>query len=1393
MKRTPPKPKLLAIQFLILTCLLWTASSVFGQSVFIWTNNAGGPLDIAAAVNWSPNGTPNPIDPNSTTAGAGDVMEWNGQTVGPVTPVCISADGAQGGASGANTGLKVYVSSNQTSVVEIYTTNATSPNIRCSDFTNDASGGGLILGDNTANTLSVVLGGVQGQIHNFQNGSVNPCFINPNVKIQYGGGGAHTLLFEGPGNWYCSNSLNNANGSSTVLTLAGPGTLYYYATNTPNAAPNATLGNPVTISGGDFVILNSTAFSSTLLGSRNIANNAMIEYNDAAGPAGSGTLSGNIPGTGAVRVDNGTLTLSGQNSYSGSNILAGGELIAGSPENFGNFGPLGNGGTISFFGGTLGHSANNGFDYSARFDTAASQAYRIDTGGAFVQYATPLGSTGGSLTKLGGGALTLAGGASYSGPTTVSGGKLTFQGIMSGTGNITVADGAELSVFNTGTQVSPGTLTLGSSGGSILDFSVVNSTTTAPLKAGTLVSAGTQVININSGTFVVGQNYPLLAWTSGSAPAVQLGLLNGFIGNLFTNGNSIELNIVATAFSWTGGADAFWNLSSVDWLQNGSPVMITNNAPAILDDTTTVTNVAMATLASPTVATFNNNTNPYAVASSGGNNLGGNAGLFVAGSGTVTLSGGANTYSGVTTLGGGTTIVSTVGNGGTLSDIGAAPSVASNIVFNGGALQYIGAGSTNNRLFTLNSFGGTIDNESTGVLNLNNPGVIGQNGGGPRLLTLTGINTAGDIFASALRDGSGATSLSKQGVGTWILTGTNSYSGVTTIANGVLQVGNGGTGNLGNSSVINNTGLVFSNSASSTVVGAINGPGAVTNAGTGTAILANNNGFTGGLYINSGTVQVGNGGPTGSLNNAGAMVDNGTLIFNSTGSFFYLGAGIITGTGNVIAAAGATRPIDANTYTGWTQINAGATFQPCQGNTGALASSAVTNNGTLLLVRQDTGIFIYPGPIVGTGVLIKDINNVNPGDVTLTGTNNYTGGTFINGGSLIVGDGNVSGSISSSNNIFFTNSIVGGADTRRSLVFNRADNITYTCKILGAPTTGAAGNLGLVAQLGSGVLTLSGANTYTGGTSVSNGTLVAFNSIGTGPVEDDTMLILSNAVTVSPLGNMSGAGTFVMGGSGLTTLGGANGAFSGTMIASNGTLGVVSSAGGTVDVNGGTLAPGGFKTVGVMSIGNSTVSPAVAGSLNINSGTVSLSLNKALAQSNSLVQMTVTNTLTTFVTNNDTSITTNVTVTSATGTITYVGGTVQLINVGPTLVSGDRFVLFSQPISGGDAIPITTLGGFTVINHIGDDGSVTVSTVAQPPAPSFLKKPTLLNGTNLVISATNNFGPGGSWDLLATNVLHSSLANWPVILSGHFDGNGSLTLTNPIGTNVDQFFDLRAP
>ncbi|MGA2502423.1 MAG: autotransporter-associated beta strand repeat-containing protein, partial [Tepidisphaeraceae bacterium] len=489
-----------------------------------------------------------------------------------------------------------------------------------------------------------------------------------------GGGTAYTLDFSGPGNWIANNYLRNDNGSGgTTITVEGPGTMTWTA--------NGYLGrdaiNAVNINGGTLIIGGAGLLEGQITPPI-IANLATLIV-DA--PSQTNNFQGTIGGTGLLQVNNGMLKLSGENVYTGNTILNGGEVVVNNTENAGGSGPLGVGGTISFAGGTLGFTVYDVFDYSPRFSTAAGQKYSIDTGGQSVLFTNGLTSSGGTLSKVGSGTLTLGGANTYSGNTTISSGKLVFQGSMTGAGSITVPDGTTLGVTGTNTQLTPGTLTLGTSAGATLEFNNVNSTATALIAAGTLSSAGTIIINVNSGTLTPGHSYPLLTWTSGPAPTVTLGVLNGFIGNLSFSGNKLLLNITATAYKWSGADNSSWDLTTANnWIQNGGPVIFANGGPALFDDTATGgTGVIISGVVQPTSVTVNTSTLSYTIFSSAGNDIGGSASLTKNGTSMLTLSGGGNTYTGVTTVSGGIVSVGTLANGGSASDLGAAANSAANL------------------------------------------------------------------------------------------------------------------------------------------------------------------------------------------------------------------------------------------------------------------------------------------------------------------------------------------------------------------------------------------------------------------------------------------------------------------------------------------------------------------------------------------------------------------------------------------------------------------------------------------------------------------------------------------------------------------------------------------
>jgi fibronectin-binding autotransporter adhesin len=1347
---------------IVFACTVFSTAA-FGQVTQVFDGHSLSILPLPAITNIDI--ATNYVGGVAPNAGAGDTAEFDGLLHGPLS---LGYNGNWQSGPGQS-GLNLYLTGNQTNSISIDNlTQATAPpNFAFNNITLDAGAGALTIGDDTF--LFNYAGRPGGAIHTLLNNSSNLVTIGAGFHMVAGSGSPFTFDFAGTGNFLIKTLLvtDNTPNNNTTFTVDTSGTVTWTPTPIPvNSYLNAVAA--VNVNNGLLIMTtNHPKIGNTPV---NI-NNGTLRFN---APGASQTISGVINGSGVLQVSNGTLTLSGQSGFFGTNLLSGGTLVVNSAENAGaGTGPLGSSSIISFAGGTLAYTVNNAFDYSPRFDTSAGQVYKIDTAGQVVTFATPLTSVGGSLTKLGAGTLTLAAANTYTGPTTVSVGKLVIQR-LSGTGAITVADGAALGITENDSQIKPSALNLGSTAGVTLEFNNVTNTTTPSLQASAISSAGTVNININSGTFgAIGQSYPLFSWTSGSAPAVTLGSISGAAGSLSTNGNSIVLTITSTPYVWTGVGSGSWDTtSSGNWVQSGNPVTFANGVLALFDDTATGNhNISISGVVQPTSITLDNDTTTYNITSSAGNIIGGNTSLTKNGVNVLTLSGGANTNTGAITFNEGTVSVGVLANGGSPSDIGASSNGAASVVFNGGTLQYTGPAVDIDRNFTLGSSGAIIDASGTGALRLTNTATAALGGSGPRTITLTGTLPDTNTLAVAIVNSSGgATALTKSGPGTWILTGSNTYSGLTTINNGLLQVGDGGaSGTVGTGGVENNHGLDFNRTGTVIVSGAITGTGAVTNDGPGTAILAGNNSYSGGTVINAGTIQIGNGGGTGTLNTGSRVIDNGTIIFNTTGLVTISGFGAdITGTGNVRVQAGKLKATGNNTYTGWTLIDPGATFQPSDGNAGTFAGlgSTITNNGTLFITRQDAAVFGITNNIVGSGKVVIDTPNANSGQVNLAGTNTYTGNTWIGGSALVLGDGLTTGAGTITGTVIFTNttsSTTANSSQSKRLLFNHPEDFVFANNIISRVTDGSSSlNSGSLEQMGPGIVTITGNNDYIGNTTIdTNMTLIVGNggnggTLGAGTngviMGDSTTLVFNRAGAVTIGGPITGNGVVNQIGSGTVILAASN-TVAGDMSISNGTL-VVNGAVGNINVAGGTLAIGSISTPATLFAANA---------LNISSGKILMTVNKSLVQSNSFIMA---------------------------GQVNYTGGTLVVTNPGPSLTVGDKFVLFPQPISNGHLMPITSTYA-TFQNNLETDGSITVTTVQQPAPPTF-KGPVLLNGTNIVLSATNNFGQGGTFTLYGTNNLAAPLANWPVITNGQFDQSGQLFITNTV-KNGPFFYYLRQP
>jgi fibronectin-binding autotransporter adhesin len=229
-----------------------------------------------------------------------------------------------------------------------------------------------------------------------------------------------------------------------------------------------------------------------------------------------------------------------------------------------------------------------------------------------------------------------------------------------------------------------------------------------------------------------------------------------------------------------------------------------------------------------------------------------------------------------------------------------------------------------------------------------------------------------------------------------VLTGTNTYTGGTTINKGVLQLGDGGTTGSIIGDVKNYGSLVFNRSDDVSFKGIVSGSGSLRQAGTGTVTLTGANTYTGGTTIAAGTLQLGDGGTTGSI--VGDVKNYGSLIFKRSDDLTFNGD--ISGSGSLeqSSTGGTLTLTGTNTYTGGTTIDNGTLQLGNDNQTGSLIGD-VTNNGSLIFNPSDD--LGYQGVISGSGTLVKS----GKGTLTLTGANTYTGGTTVHGGMLEIASG----------------------------------------------------------------------------------------------------------------------------------------------------------------------------------------------------------------------------------------------------------------------------------------------------------------------------------------------------------------------------------------------------
>ena len=198
------------------------------------------------------------------------------------------------------------------------------------------------------------------------------------------------------------------------------------------------------------------------------------------------------------------------------------------------------------------------------------------------------------------------------------------------------------------------------------------------------------------------------------------------------------------------------------------------------------------------------------------------------------------------------------------------------------------------------------------------------------------------------------------------LTGSNTYSGATTVNAGTLQIGNGGTTGSVAGAIADNATVVFNRSDSPSCGGVISGSGNLVQAGAGTLTLTGSNTYTGGTAINAGAPQIGDG-----QSNPGTLPGNVVISSTTPGALvFDLPAGAsLTANGNI---------------SGSTTNSGGLT----------VSGGAVTLNGNLSFAG---GVTVTAGTLTLSGS--NTYGNVVP---PFNGWDNFTGATTLLGGVLSV-------------------------------------------------------------------------------------------------------------------------------------------------------------------------------------------------------------------------------------------------------------------------------------------------------------------------------------------------------------------------------------------------------
>ena len=359
-------------------------------------------------------------------------------------------------------------------------------------------------------------------------------------------------------------------------------------------------------------------------------------------------------------------------------------------------------------------------------------------------------------------------------------------------------------------------------------------------------------------------------------------------------------------------------------------------------------------------------------------------------------------------------------------------------------------------------------------------------------ITLGGGTTAANktILAGTLSGGHGFTVYNSA---TIVLSGTNTYTGTTTINSpAVLQLD--GSGKLGSGSysgaIVNNGTFIDSSTATQTLSGIISGTGPVRLTDAGTLTLTATNTYTGGTIVSNGgilsvTADSGLGTAAGALTlNGGCLKNNNSQPTITSSRTITLGAS----GGYIDAGYFSTNPVTI----GAKLSGSGALLINQDSSPVVLNNTANNYTGNTIIGTNGPGYFA-----TGTQAWLK------LGASAVIPNGSGFGNVIINGAWLGLLD--LNGKTQTINGLSGDGTVASGTGTGTLTIGNNNATSTFNGAIQNGGGTVA------IAKTGTGTLTLGGVNTYTGNTTINAGT-VALAS--TGSINNTPAIVLAAGATL---------------------------------------------------------------------------------------------------------------------------------------------------------------------------------------------------------------------------------------------------------------------------------------